>query len=90
MLVGDTAALNTRPEPLTGLGQEAVIFEMAVSTSIMTLILGFRDDNLTWQLRLTVDRQDEAGWTAAQKQQLRDKLVEVTRAAQPKVTAGLA
>ncbi|WP_460492879.1 hypothetical protein [Dactylosporangium cerinum] len=67
-----------------------MIFEMAVSTSIMTLILGFRDDNLTWQLRLTVDRQDEAGWTAAQKQQLRDKLVEVTRAAQPKVTAGLA
>ncbi|GAA3218271.1 hypothetical protein GCM10010532_046850 [Dactylosporangium siamense] len=90
MMVGDTAALNTRPEPLTGLGQEAVVFEMAVSKRIMTLIVGYRDDNLTWQLRLTVDRQDEVGWTAGQKQQLRDMLVEVTRTAQPKVTAGLA
>jgi actin-like ATPase involved in cell morphogenesis len=93
MLAGDDAALNTSPEPLTGLGQEAVIFQMAGTTaevkSIITFIVGFRDDNLTWNMRLTVDRQDQAGWTAAQRQQLRDKLVEVTRAAVPEVTAGV-
>ena len=32
VLVGDDAALNDRPEPLPGLGEEAVIFEMTGST----------------------------------------------------------
>ena len=61
----------------------------AQAKSIMTLRLGLRDGNLTWNMVLVVDRQDQVGWTATQKQQLRDLLVQVTRTALPKVTAGL-
>jgi actin-like ATPase involved in cell morphogenesis len=92
-LIGDDAALNDRPVQLTGLGEEAVIFAAKGSTaqarSQLTLRIGVRDGNMTWHMRLSLDRQDQAGWTAAQQQQLRDRLVEVTRAALPKVTADL-
>ncbi|MEV4516018.1 Hsp70 family protein [Dactylosporangium sp. NPDC049525] len=92
LIVGD-AALNDGPVQLTDLGDEAVIFETKGSTAQakteMTLRIGVRDGNLTWHMRLTVDRQDKAGWTATQKQDLRNRLVDVTRAALPKVTADL-
>ncbi|MEV0564312.1 Hsp70 family protein [Dactylosporangium sp. NPDC050588] len=91
-IAGD-ADLNLQPVQLTGLGEEAVIFEMrgssAQAKTMLTLRIGVRDGNLVWQLRISVDRQDKAGWTAAQKQDLRDRLVTVTRAALPKVTAAV-
>lgn len=94
LLIGGDAALNDAPVPLTGLGDEAVLFTMKGSTaqakSELTVRVGVRDGNLTWHVRLTVDRRDQAGWTAAERQQLRDRLVEVTRATLPEVTAGLA
>ncbi|MEV0130888.1 Hsp70 family protein [Dactylosporangium sp. NPDC050688] len=93
LLVGGDAALNDTPVQLTGLGDEAVLFTMKGSTaqakSQLTVRVGVRDGNLTWHVRLTVDRRDQAGWTAAEHQQLRDRLVEVTRTTLPKVTAGL-
>jgi actin-like ATPase involved in cell morphogenesis len=89
--IGGDAALNDGAVQLTGLGDEAVVFEYKGATAqaktMMTLMVGVRDGNLIWQLRLTVDRRDKAGWTAAQKQDLRDRLVAVTRSALPQVTA---
>ncbi|MET7420247.1 Hsp70 family protein, partial [Dactylosporangium sp. NPDC005555] len=87
--VSGDAALNEQPVQLPDLGDEAVVFEMKGATAqartMTTLRLGVRDGNLVWEVHLTVDRQDKVGWTAAQKQDLRDRLVTVTRAALPKV-----
>ncbi|WP_326999701.1 Hsp70 family protein [Dactylosporangium sp. NBC_01737] len=89
VMIGNDAALNDNPVQPADLGEEAVLFTGKGSTAQLSVRIGVRDGNLTWQMVLTVDRRDRAGWTAAQQQQLRDRLVEVTRAALPKVTADL-
>jgi len=92
-MVGDTAKLNVDPVALTGLGEEGVVWEdqgsSAKAKTDLTVQLGVIDNNLVWTVRLNLRRSDNAGWSAADKQDLRDRLVTTTRASLPKVTQSL-
>jgi hypothetical protein len=93
-LIGDTAKVNDDPAPVPGLGDEAVVFAMKDSSkragTDLTIVVGVRQSNLVWTLRLSVTRRDGAGWTDAERKDLRERLVNVTRASLPKVTTALA
>ncbi|WP_433045738.1 Hsp70 family protein [Dactylosporangium sp. CS-033363] len=92
-MVAADARVNDTPEPIPGLADEAVIYRAKDSSkraaSDLTLILGLRDHNLIWQLNLTVNRTDNKGWTPAELQDLRTRLITVTRSALPKLTASV-
>jgi hypothetical protein len=92
-IVADTARVNDAPAAVPDLGEESVVFAMKDSSkrlaTDLTLVVGVRESNLVWTLRLTLTRSDAAGWSDKDKQDLRDRLVAVTRTALPKVTAEL-
>jgi hypothetical protein len=92
MVAGD-AKVNDTPQQIPDLGDEAVIYRAKNSSvragSELVLILGLRESNLMWQLRLSVTRQDNKGWTDAEIADLRGRLITVTKATLPKLTATL-
>ncbi|MEU7871287.1 Hsp70 family protein [Dactylosporangium sp. NPDC049140] len=93
LMVAEDARVNDTPEPVENLGEEAVVYRLKDSSkraaTDLTLILGVREHNLTWQLRMTATRTDGKGWTAAELTDLRARLVTATRATLPTLTAAV-
>ncbi|GAA2335698.1 Hsp70 family protein [Dactylosporangium salmoneum] len=92
-MVADTARVNDNPVAVAGLGDEAVVYQakdssQKAATELM-LVIGVRQANLVWILRVRFTRSDKAGWTDKNRQDLRDRLVAVTRATLPNLAAAL-
>ncbi|MEV6931230.1 Hsp70 family protein [Dactylosporangium sp. NPDC051485] len=81
-VVAGTARVNDTPAPVDDLGDEAVVYQLKDSSqkasTEITIVLGVRQANLVWILRVRFIRTDKAGWDDGDRQMLCSRLVQAS------------
>jgi hypothetical protein len=89
----DNAKLAGPNSPVPGLGEEAIVYETPGTAehdkTQLALTLTVRDSNVRMTIYLTAYRNDNAGYSQRDKNDLRDRLITIAKVSFPKTIAGM-